>query len=81
MSLAMITWAMAWTNAHIVNTYLSFYNLVFFRFLLGSLSLLPLMMFKKHKIEYSFSIIKYVLPASILFLFYNQVYENFYYFS
>ena len=68
MSLAMITWAMAWTNAHIVNTYLSFYNLVFFRFLLGSLSLLPLMMFKKHKIEYSFSIIKYSLLLSLVAL-------------
>jgi len=70
MSLAMITWAMAWTNAHIVNTYLSFYNLVFFRFLLGSLSLLPIIMYQK-KIEFSWNIIKYVFPVSILFLFYN----------
>ena len=33
MSLAMLSWAMAWTNAHIVNQYIpSFYNLVFLRF-------------------------------------------------
>tara|TARA_B100000029_G_C17551804_1_gene950364 strand:+ start:1020 stop:1850 length:831 start_codon:yes stop_codon:yes gene_type:complete len=71
MFLAMITWAMAWTNAHIVNTYLSFYNLVFFRFLLGSISLLPIIIFQKNKINFSWNIIKYVFPASILFLFYN----------
>ena len=67
----MITWAMAWTNAHIVNTYLSFYNLVFFRFLLGSISLLPIIIFQKNKIDFSWNIIKYVFAASILFLFYN----------
>ena len=29
LSLAMISWAIAWTNAKIVGEYLSFYNLVF----------------------------------------------------
>ena len=48
MSLAMISWAMAWTNAHIVNQYIpSFYNLVFLRFFLGALSLLPIIIIKK----------------------------------
>ena len=32
--------AIAWTNAKIVNDYLSYYNLIFLRFLLGFLSLL-----------------------------------------
>ena len=35
MSLAMFSWAIAWTNAKIVNEYLSFYNLVFLRFLVN----------------------------------------------
>ena len=30
MSLAMFSWAIAWTNAKIVGEYLSFNNLVFF---------------------------------------------------
>tara|TARA_Y100000814_G_C12348778_1_gene406334 strand:+ start:1112 stop:1945 length:834 start_codon:yes stop_codon:yes gene_type:complete len=72
MSLAMLTWAMAWTNAHIVNQYISsFYNLVFLRFFLGLLSLLPIIIIKKDKLIFDFNIIKYVFPASILFLLYN----------
>ena len=72
MSLAMLSWAMAWTNAHIVNKYIpSFYNLVFLRFFLGALSLLPLIFIKKNKLIFNFNIIKYVFPASILFLLYN----------
>ena len=72
MSLAMLTWAMAWTNAHIVNQYIpSFYNLVFLRFFLGLLSLLPIIIIKKDKLNFDFNIIKYVFPASILFLLYN----------
>ncbi len=72
MFLAMLTWAMAWTNAHIVNQYIpSFYNLVFLRFFLGLLSLLPIIIIKKDKLIFDFNIIKYVFPASILFLLYN----------
>ena len=72
MSLAMISWAMAWTNAHIVNQYIpSFYNLVFLRFLLGALSLFPILIFKKKKLIFNLYIIKYIIPASLLFLLYN----------
>jgi len=72
MSLAMLSWAMAWTNAHIVNQYISsFYNLVFLRFSLGALSLIPLIFFKKEKLYFGINIIKYVFPASVLFLLYN----------
>lgn len=72
MSLAMLSWAMAWTNAHIVNQYIpSFYNLVFLRFFLGALSLLPIIIFKKNKLFFDVNILKYVVSASILFLLYN----------
>ncbi len=72
MSLAMISWAMAWTNAHIVNQYIpSFYNLVFLRFFLGALSLLPIIIVKKNKLFFDINILKYVVSASILFLLYN----------
>ena len=37
----MFSWAVAWTNAKIVNEYLSFYNLIFLRFLVGFISLYP----------------------------------------
>ena len=70
MSLAMITWALAWTNAKIVNTYLTFNVLVFFRFLLGFLSLLPFVLILKKPFP-KFSQLQYIIVPSLLFLIYN----------
>ena len=70
MSLAMITWALAWTNAKIVNTYLTFNILVFFRFLLGFLSLLPFVLILKKPFP-KFSQLQYIIIPSLLFLIYN----------
>lgn len=70
MSLAMITWALAWTNAKIVNEYLSFYNLIFIRFLLGFISLLPFVFKYKSKLP-SLGDFKYIILPSLLFLVYN----------
>ena len=42
----MVSWAIAWTNAKIVGVnILSFYNLIFLRFLLGFISLLPFLIY------------------------------------
>jgi drug/metabolite transporter (DMT)-like permease len=70
MSLAMFSWAIAWTNAKIVGEYLSFYNLVFFRFLLGFLSLLPFIIIKKNSFPKMVNL-KYILIPSLLFFVYN----------
>ena len=70
MSLAMITWALAWTNAKIVNEYLSFYNLIFIRFLLGFMSLIPFVFIFKNKFPHLMDF-KYIILPSILFLIYN----------
>ena len=70
MSLAMITWAIAWTNAKIVSDYLSFYNLVFIRFILGFLSILPFILFKKISLP-KISDLKYLIIPSLLFFSYN----------
>jgi len=67
----MISWAIAWTNAKIVNEYLSFYNLIFLRFCIGSLCLLPLVIKTKINSIYYNKTILYVLSASILFFIYN----------
>ncbi len=70
MSLAMVTWALAWTNAKIVNEYLSFYNLIFLRFVLGFVSLLPFVISSKHTFP-KIRDLKYVIIPSFLFLVYN----------
>ena len=66
----MFSWAIAWTNAKIVGEYLSFYNLVFFRFLLGFLSLLPFIIIKKNPFPKMVDL-KYILIPSLLFFVYN----------
>ena len=66
----MFSWAIAWTNAKIVGEYLSFYNLVFFRFLLGFFSLLPFIIIKKNPFPKMVDL-KYILIPSLLFFVYN----------
>ena len=68
MSLAMFSWAIAWTNEKIVGEYLSYSNIIFFRFLLGFLSLLPFIVIKK-KILPKINDFKYILIPSLLFFF------------
>ncbi len=70
MSFAMITWAIAWTNAKIVNDYLSYYNLIFLRFSLGFLSLLPFVLYFKKPFP-KLSELRYIILPSFLFLVYN----------
>jgi len=70
LSLSMISWAIAWTNAKIVGEYLSFYNLIFFRFLLGFISLLPFLIFNNKQFP-NLKSLKYIIIPSILFFIYN----------
>jgi len=72
MSIAMITWGIAWTNAKILNEFLNYYNLVFLRFLFGFLSLLPFIYKKLFYInKISKSTIFNLIIMSILFFIYN----------
>ena len=71
MSLAMFSWAIAWTNAKIVNEYLSFYNLIFLRFSIGFVSLYPFIMKKNNLKVLTIKNMKYLIPASIFFFIYN----------
>lgn len=66
----MISWAIAWTNAKIVGEYLSFYNLIFFRFLLGFISLLPFLIFNNKQFP-NLKSLKYIIIPSVLFFIYN----------
>ena len=73
MSLAMFTWGMAWTSAKISNEYLGYNNLVFLRFFVGLLTILPFL-YKRTLIlsKVSLSTIFNILITSILFFIYNQ---------
>ena len=70
MSFAMISWAVAWTNAKIVGEYLSFYNLIFLRFFLGFISLIPFVIINNSSFL-KLSQIKYIIIPGVLFFIYN----------
>ena len=71
MSLAMFSWAVAWTNAKIVNQYLSFYNLIFLRFMIGFISIYPFVLYKDNIKILTINNLKYIIPSSIIFYIYN----------
>ena len=71
MALAMFSWAVAWTNAKIVNEYLSFHNLIFLRFLIGFISIYPLIYNKDNIKVLTIKNLKFIIPASIIFYIYN----------
>jgi len=71
MAIAMFSWAVAWTNAKIVNEYLSFHNLIFLRFLIGSISIYPLIYNKNNINVLNLKNLKFIIPASIIFYIYN----------
>ena len=50
MSLAMISWGIAWTNAKIVNEYFSYTNLVFLRYFSSFLFFIPIILYRKSKL-------------------------------
>ena len=71
MSFAMLTWAIAWTSAKILNRYLDFYDLTFLRFFFGFISLLPFIIKQSFNNIFSLNNIKYIVLTSILFFIYN----------
>ena len=73
MIFAMLTWGVAWTSAKIINNYLNYNNLVFLRFLIGVISMLPFVLNKKISILNSSIYTKLnILSVGILFYLYNQ---------
>ena len=72
MSLAMLSWGIAWTNAKILSDYLNYYNLVFLRFLFGFISLLPFT-YKKFNLLKNILVKTYInmIIMGILFFIYN----------
>ena len=80
MSVAMLTWAYCLDkiNAKIVSDYLTFNNLVFLRFILGFISLLPFVIYKKISLPSLFELRLIIMP-SVLFLIYNISFFWFHY--
>ena len=74
MALSMLSWGVAWPSASIVSDYFSGgspYDVVFLRFLFGALSILPILVYNRESFSFKLKYLKYVIPASLVFFFYN----------
>ena len=69
MSLAMISWGVAWTNAKIVNEYFSYTNLVFLRYFSSFIFFIPIILFRKSKLVMP-SLKNVISIGSVSFLYY-----------
>ena len=67
----MVSWGVAWANAQLLGKYFDFYDLVFLRFLFGSLALLLILFLLGEKISFKIEYTRYLLPTSVLFFLYN----------
>ena len=73
MGFAMLTWGIAWTSAKISNEYLEYNNLVFLRFFIGFLTMLPFLYKRKLILSnITLPIILNIIVTSVLFFIYNQ---------
>ena len=73
MGIAMLTWGIAWTSAKISNEYLQYNNLVFLRFFIGFLTMLPFLYKRKLILSnITLPIILNIIVTSVLFFIYNQ---------
>jgi drug/metabolite transporter (DMT)-like permease len=73
MGIAMLTWGIAWTSAKISNEYLEYNNLVFLRFFIGFLTMLPFLYKRKLILSnITLPIILNIIVTSVLFFIYNQ---------
>ena len=72
MSLAMISWGIAWTNAKILNEFLGYYNLVFLRFFFGFIAILPFIYKKIYSLKgLSKKSLINILSMGLFFFIYN----------
>tara|TARA_B100000945_G_scaffold294829_1_gene271856 strand:+ start:321 stop:1187 length:867 start_codon:yes stop_codon:yes gene_type:complete len=73
MLFAMLTWGMAWSSAKIINQFLGYDELVFLRFLVSLIIMIPFIFNKPIKLKFiEKDIIINMLIVSILFFLYNQ---------
>jgi len=69
--LAMFFWGVAWPSSKILTEYTDSYTLTFWKFLLSSLSLIPMLYFSNQKLVFSKKIFKYLFLAVIVLIVYN----------
>jgi len=71
MLFAMTLWGLAWTNGKVVNEYTSVPILIFWRFIIGSITMIPILKLLKIKILPSKDGLRYIVGGGIFMIGYN----------
>lgn len=71
---AMFFWGVAWPSSKILTEYTDSYTLTFLKFLLSSLSLIPMLYFSNQKLIFSKKIFKYLALSVIVLILYNLLF-------
>jgi len=71
MFISMTFWGLAWINAKILSNYLDTYNLIFWRFLFATISLVPVIILLKQSFKITFYNLCLAFFSAILLIIYN----------
>jgi len=74
MFIAMLSWGATWVNAKILGSYLSSYELIFLRFLIASIALLPIIYFLKLKLNIGLKNFVLAFASGLLLVLYNYLF-------
>ena len=74
MILAMATWGLSWSNAKILGQYADAPILMFWRFLLATITFAPVVLWKKNSFYFNQHSLKYIIPNAVFMVSYNYYY-------
>jgi drug/metabolite transporter (DMT)-like permease len=74
MFIAMLSWGATWVNAKILGSYLNSYELIFLRFLIASIALLPIIYFLKLKLNIGLKNFALAFSSGLLLVLYNYLF-------
>lgn len=72
--LAMIGWGASWVNAKILSGYINAYEMIFFRFSITAITMIPIIVYMKKSFRIDFKSFTLILLTSLVFLAYMKYY-------
>lgn len=72
--LAMVAWGGSWVNVKILGHYISAFEMIFLRFSITAITMVPIMLWLKHSFKIDLKSFGLVVLAALMLIFYNKYY-------
>ena len=72
--IAMIGWGASWVNAKVLSHYINAYDMIFFRFFITAVAMVPIILYFKESFKIDFKSFLVALVASFVFIAYMRYY-------